>query len=92
MAVERTFSIIKPDAVARNLIGEISQRFEGAGLRIVASRMIRLSQEQAQAFYGEHEGKRFYEALVEYMTSGAVIVQVLEGENAIAHNLSLIHI
>ena len=89
MAVERTFSIIKPDAVARNLIGEISQRFEGAGLRIVASRMIRLSQEQAQAFYGEHEGKPFYEALVEYMTSGAVIVQVLEGENAIAHNREL---
>ncbi len=89
MAVERTFSIIKPDAVAKNVIGEITSRFEKAGLRIVASRMIRLSQEQAQGFYAEHEGKPFYEPLVEYMTSGPVIVQVLEGDNAIAQNREL---
>ena len=89
MAVERTFSIIKPDAVAKNVIGEITSRFESAGLRIVASRMIRLSQEQAQGFYAEHEGKPFYPPLVEYMTSGPVIVQVLEGENAIARNREL---
>ena len=89
MAVERTFSIIKPDAVAKNVIGEITSRFESAGLRIVASRMIRLSQEQARGFYAEHEGKPFYPPLVEYMTSGPVIVQVLEGENAIARNREL---
>ncbi|MCB1692416.1 MAG: nucleoside-diphosphate kinase [Pseudomonadales bacterium] len=89
MAVERTFSIIKPDAVAKNVIGEIVSRFEKAGLRVVASRMRRLSLAEAEGFYGEHKGKPFFDPLVEYMTSGPVIVQVLEGENAIAKNREL---
>ncbi|MEQ8857768.1 MAG: nucleoside-diphosphate kinase [Pseudomonadales bacterium] len=89
MAVERTFSIIKPDAVGRNLIGEIVSRFEKSGLRIVASRMLRLSKDQARGFYAEHEGKGFFDDLVAYMTSGPVVVQVLEGENAIAANRKL---
>ncbi len=89
MAVEKTFSIIKPDAVAKNVIGEIVSRFEKAGLQVVASRMAQLTKEQAQGFYGEHEGKPFYEDLVSYMTSGPVVVQVLEGENAIALNREL---
>ena len=89
MAVEKTFSIIKPDAVARNAIGEIVSRFEKAGLQIVASRMARLSAAEAQGFYAEHEGKPFYEKLVEYMTSGPVVVQVLQGENAIMRNREL---
>lgn len=89
MAVERTLSIVKPDAVARNLIGEIYSRFENNGLRIVAAKMLRLSGEQAQGFYAEHEGKPFYDDLVAYMTSGPVVVQVLEGESAVAKNRQL---
>lgn len=89
MAVERTFSIIKPDAVARNLIGEIVSRFENNGLRVVAARMLRLTEAQARGFYAEHDGKPFYGDLVAYMTSGPVVVQVLEGDNAIAANRKL---
>jgi nucleoside-diphosphate kinase len=89
MASERTFSIIKPDAVAGNHIGEIVARFEAGGLRIVAARMIRLSEALARGFYAEHDGKAFYGALVEYMTSGPVVVQVLEGSDAIAVNRRL---
>ena len=89
MAVERTFSIVKPDAVARNLIGEIYSRFEKGGLRIVASKMLRLSEEQAAGFYVEHDGKPFFNDLCNYMRSGPVMVQVLEGEDAIATNRRL---
>ena len=89
MAVERTLSIVKPDAVARNLIGEIYSRFEGNGLRIVGAKMLRLSEKQAQGFYAEHEGKPFFADLVAYMTSGPVVVQVLEGEDAVAANRKL---
>ena len=84
-----TLSIIKPDAVAKNVIGKIEQRFEDAGLKIVASKMLHLSVEKAQGFYAEHEGKPFFNALVEFMTSGPVIVQVLAGENAIMLNREL---
>jgi nucleoside-diphosphate kinase len=86
MAVERTLSIIKPDATRRNLTGEIVARFEKAGLRVVAQRRIRLSKAQAEAFYAVHATRPFYKSLVEFMTSGPVVVQVLEGENAIARN------
>ncbi|HPF59422.1 MAG TPA: nucleoside-diphosphate kinase [Candidatus Competibacteraceae bacterium] len=86
MAVERTLSIIKPDAVAKNVIGQIYRRFEDRGLRIVAARMLHLSRDQAGRFYEIHQGRPFYAELVEYMTSGPVMVQVLEGENAIALN------
>ncbi len=79
MAVERTLSIIKPDAVANNVIGEIYSRFEKAGLKIVAARMLQLNDELAGAFYAEHKGKGFYDDLIEFMTSGPVVVQVLEG-------------
>ena len=89
MAVEKTFSIIKPDAVAKNVIGEIVSRFEKAGLSVVASRMAHLSKEEAQGFYAEHEGRPFFNDLVEFMTSGPVVVQVLEGENAILRNREL---
>ena len=89
MAVERTFSIVKPDAVARNLIGEIYSRFEKGGLRIVASKMLQLSEEQARGFYAEHDGKPFFEDLCSYMRSGPVMVQVLEGEDAIVTNRRL---
>jgi len=89
MAVERTFSIVKPDAVARNLIGEIYSRFEKGGLLIVASKMLRLSEEQAAGFYAEHDGKPFFNDLCSYMRSGPVMVQVLEGEDAIATNRRL---
>ena len=86
MAIERTISIIKPDAVAKNVIGEIYSRFEKAGLRIVAARMMHLSKEQAGEFYAVHRERPFYGELIEYMTSGPIMVQVLEGENAIAKN------
>jgi nucleoside-diphosphate kinase len=86
MALERTLSIVKPDGVARNLIGEVYRRFEKAGLSIVAARMRHLSQLEAEAFYAVHKERPFYKDLVRYMTSGPVIVQVLEGDNAIAKN------
>ncbi len=89
MAVERTLSIVKPDAVAKNIIGEIFSRFEKGGLRIVATRMMKLSRQQAEGFYAEHTGKPFFDALVQYMMSGPVLVQVLEGESAIAVNRRL---
>ena len=89
MALERTLSIIKPDAVAKNVIGEIYSRFEKNGLRVVASRMLRLSDAVAGGFYAEHKERPFYPALVEFMTSGPVVVQVLEGEDAIAKNREL---
>jgi nucleoside-diphosphate kinase len=84
MAIERTFSIIKPDATARNLTGVINAMIEGAGLRIVAQRRTRISREQAETFYAVHRERPFFRELVEFMTSGPVVVQVLEGENAIA--------
>ena len=89
MAIERTFSIIKPDAVAKNVIGKITSRFEKAGLRVVASRMELLTVERARGFYSEHEGKTFFDNLVTYMSSGPVILQVLEGEGAIGLNREL---
>jgi len=89
MAIERTFSIIKPDAVAKNAIGAIYNRFESAGFKIVASKMLHLSQEKAQGFYAEHSERPFFGALVEFMTSGPVTVQVLEGENAVARHREL---
>lgn len=89
MAVERTLSIIKPDAVGKNLIGKIYSRFESNGLKIVASRMLQLSDAVAGGFYAEHEGRPFFPALIEFMTSGPVVVQVLEGEGAIAKNREL---
>lgn len=86
MAIERTLSIVKPDAVAKNKIGEILARFEKAGLSIVAARMMQLTKEQAEKFYEVHKERPFYADLVSFMTSGPVLVQVLEGENAIALN------
>jgi nucleoside-diphosphate kinase len=86
MALERTFSIVKPDGVAKNLIGEVYRRFEKAGLKIVAAKMIRLRQDQAEGFYAVHKSRPFYADLVRYMISGPVMVQVLEGENAIKAN------
>ena len=86
MAIERTFSIIKPDAVAKNVIGPIIAKLEAAGLRVIASKMVRLSELQARAFYAVHKDRPFYTDLVKFMTEGPVIVQVLEGENAIARN------
>ncbi len=86
MAIERTFSIVKPDAVSKNLIGAIYSRFESAGLKVVASKMLHMSSEQAAGFYAEHQGKPFYDNLVSFMTSGPVMVQVLEGEDAIRRN------
>ena len=89
MSIERTLSIVKPDAVAKNVIGEIYSRFEKAGLEIVAARMMHLTTEQAQGFYAVHKERPFYNDLVSYMTSGPVVVQVLEGEGAIAKNREL---
>lgn len=89
MAVERTLSIIKPDGVAKNLIGEIYRRFEQAGLKIVAARMLHLTRLQAEGFYAVHKERPFFKPLVEFMISGPVIVQVLEGENAIVKNREL---
>lgn len=86
MAIERTFSIVKPDAVAKNVIGKIYSRFESNGLKIVASKMLHLSREQAEGFYAVHKERPFFNDLVDFMTSGPVMVQVLEGENAIAKN------
>ncbi|HPH65293.1 MAG TPA: nucleoside-diphosphate kinase [Kofleriaceae bacterium] len=84
--MERTFSIIKPDAVAKNNIGGVTAKLEAAGLRILASKMVRLTTAQAQAFYGVHKERPFYNDLVKFMTEGPVVVQVLEGENAVAKN------
>lgn len=89
MANERTLSIIKPDAVAKNVIGKIYSRFEDAGLKIVAAKMLQLSQEQAEGFYAEHKERPFFKDLVSFMTSGPVMVQVLEGENAVSVNRDL---
>jgi len=86
MAVERTLSIIKPDAVGKDVIGDIYSRFEKGGLRIIAAKMLHLSKDQAGGFYAVHKERPFYNDLVEFMTSGPVLVQVLEGENAIARN------
>jgi nucleoside-diphosphate kinase len=86
MAVERTLSIVKPDGVAKNLIGEVYRRFEKAGLKIVGARMLKLRQDQAEGFYAVHKARPFYADLVRYMTSGPVMVQVLEGDNAIKAN------
>lgn len=89
MAVERTLSIVKPDAVAKNVIGEILSRFEKAGLKIVAAKMMHMSEDKAQGFYAEHKARPFFGELVEFMISGPVVVQVLEGDNAIALNREL---
>ena len=86
MPIERTLSIVKPDGVARNLIGEVLRRFEKAGLRIVAARMTHLSQQEAEGFYAVHRERPFFKDLVKFMTSGPVLLQVLEGEGAIAKN------
>jgi len=89
MAKERALSIIKPDGVQKNLIGEVYKRFEGAGLQIVAARMMHLSKTQAEGFYAVHKDRPFFKDLVAYMTSGPVMVQVLEGDNAIEKNRTL---
>jgi len=89
MAIEQTLSIVKPDSVEKNIIGKIYSRFEKAGLRIVAAKMMHMNQDKAGGFYAEHKERPFYGELVEFMTSGPVVVQVLEGENAIALNREL---
>ncbi len=89
MAVERTLSSVKPDAVAKNVIGVITSRFEKHGLQIVAAKMLHLDRDRVAGFYAEHEGKPFYDSLCEYMTSGPVVVQVLQGEDAVAVNRNL---
>ena len=89
MAVQRTFSIIKPDAVAKNVIGKIVSRFESNGLKVVASKMKHLSRQEAEGFYGVHRERPFFKDLVDFMISGPVVLQVLEGEDAIANNREL---
>jgi nucleoside-diphosphate kinase len=89
MALERTFSIVKPDGVQKNLIGEVYRRFEQGGLRVIAARMVHLTQAQAEGFYAVHRERPFFKDLVKYMISGPVMVQVLEGENAVAKNREL---
>ena len=89
MATERTLSIIKPDGVAKNIIGEVYSRFEKGGLKIIAAKMLHLSRKQAEDFYAVHKARPFYNDLVSFMTSGPVMVQVLEGENAVAKNREL---
>ena len=89
MSIERTLSIIKPDAVGKDVIGEIYTRFEQAGLKIIAARMRQLNREQAEKFYAVHQGRPFFDELVQFMTSGPVMIQVLEGENAISRNRQL---
>ena len=89
MAIERTLSIIKPDAVSKNVIGQISARFEAAGLRIVAARLTHLSRSEAEAFYGVHKERPFFKDLVDFMISGPVMIQALEGENAVLKNRDL---
>ena len=90
MAIERTLSIVKPDAVARNLIGKIYDRFESSGFHIVAAKMRRLSRAEAEGFYAAHKGKPFFDRLIDFMTSGPVMIQVLEGENAVLLHRELI--
>lgn len=89
MAVERTFSIVKPDGVQKNVIGEVYRRFEQAGLKIIAAKMLQLTQAQAEGFYAVHKERPFFKDLVKFMISGPVVVQVLEGENAVAKNREL---
>lgn len=89
MALERTYSMIKPDAVAKNVVGEIYSRFEKAGLKIIASKMIHMTREQAEAFYGEHKERPFFNDLVSFMISGPIMCQVLEGEGAVLKNRDL---
>ena len=89
MAIERTLSIIKPDAVAKNVIGQIYSRFEGAGLKIVAAKLVHLSRAEAEQFYAVHKARPFFKDLVDFMISGPVMIQALEGENAIAKNREL---
>ena len=89
MAVERTFSIVKPDGVQKNVIGEVYRRFEQAGLQIIAAKMVQLTQAQAEGFYAVHKERPFFKDLVKFMISGAVVLQVLEGENAVAKNREL---
>ncbi|HAT1525694.1 TPA: nucleoside-diphosphate kinase [Morganella morganii] len=89
MSVQRTFSIIKPNAVKKNAIGAIYHRFESAGFRIIAAKMLHLTREQAEGFYAEHKGRPFFDGLVEFMTSGPIMVQVLEGENAVQRHRDL---
>ncbi len=89
MALERTLSIIKPDAVAKNVIGQIVARFEGAGLKVIASKMVHLSRGEAEAFYAVHKARPFFADLVKFMVSGPVVIQVLEGEGAIGKNRDL---
>ncbi|MFT4671794.1 MAG: nucleoside-diphosphate kinase [Pseudohongiellaceae bacterium] len=89
MAIEQTLSIIKPDAVGKNVIGEIYTRFEKAGLKVVAAKMVQLDEKSAGGFYAEHEGRPFYPDLIEFMTSGPVMIQALEGEGAVLKNRDL---